>query len=170
MISTIRCGKTFLFSILMLILASCFASGDKESFDAESNKSIEDIFMKSYKEKELQFTLTADRGFSHDSTEDILLFNPVYRRAAGDSVVIEADSCLSGKDRIVYYGNVKVAFEDSMVLYTDSLAYFIETDSSMTEDSVLIEKNSNKMKSKGFAGSSGFKKIKFLDRVVLYDE
>jgi len=170
MIFTTKYGKIFLFSIFIFLLFSCSSERPDDFIQSDREKSVIDIFMKSFKEKELQFTLKAEKGFSLDSSDGYILFCPVYRRERGDSIVICSDSCMSSKEEIIFMGNVIVEFEDSMVLYTNSLVYFIDTDSSITEDSILIEKSSNKMKSKGFVGSSGFGKIKFLSKVVLYDE
>jgi LPS export ABC transporter protein LptC len=154
----------------MLLILSCSSKGSETSLMTGNEKTMSGIKMKSYKEKELQFTLDAQSGYSTDSSDNYTLIKPLYKRVTGDSIRVHSDSCISGKTEITYYGNVIVEFEDSMTLYTDSMRYFTESDSAITEDSVLIIKNNNKMKSKGFAGSNGFNKITFLGKVVLYDE
>ncbi|MGE3063179.1 MAG: LPS export ABC transporter periplasmic protein LptC [bacterium] len=171
MIFTIKCGKTFLVSVFVLLAAvSCRAKAENEKLSLIGDKRVNGVVMSSYADSTLKFTLVSDSGRSSDSTESFILFKPVYRREEGESVTVASDSCLSGSDVITYYGNVRVDFEDSMVLLTDSMVYYVKSDSAMTEDSVLIVKNSNKMRTKGFSGGEGFKKIVFPERVVLYGD
>lgn len=171
MISIIKCGKILLAELFILILAaSCSGGKPSDRINSSSEKSFKSIKMRSYKGSVLNFSLFSDSGKSVPSGEDFILYNPFYVREEGESVTVSSDSCLSGRDVITYYSNVTVNFKDSMVLYTDSMTYFVDADSAVAEDSVLIQKEKNRMVTKKFIGKDGFKRIEFPNRVMLYGE
>lgn len=171
MIFTARCGKTFLASVIIpLLLASCSGKAPAQGAETDAEKRVKEMIINSYSDSILTFTLSADSGRSADSSGNFMLYAPVYERKSGEKVTVESDSCLSGKQTISYFGGVTVRFEDSMILYTDSMVYLVREDSASTGDSVLIEKEKNKMKTRGFSAGEGFKRIVFPDKVVLYGD
>ncbi|MEO0237489.1 MAG: OstA-like protein [candidate division WOR-3 bacterium] len=116
------------------------------------------------------YSLKSDTGYYIDSLKMYVLKNIEYIREDGENVKIFADSSYVYEKSIEYFGNVKVLFSDSMVLYTRFLYYNIESDTLRTEDSIIIEKKSDKMLTKGFVCFDNFKKTIFLSPVLIYDE
>lgn len=116
------------------------------------------------------YSLKSDTGYYLDSLKMYILKNIEYVREDGENVRIFADSSYVFEKSIKYFGNVKVLFSDSMMLYTNSLHYNIEFDTLRTDDSIKIEKKNDKMLTKGFVCFDDFKKTVFPSPVLIYDE
>ncbi|MEO0288494.1 MAG: LPS export ABC transporter periplasmic protein LptC [candidate division WOR-3 bacterium] len=116
------------------------------------------------------YSLTSDTGYYIDSLKKYVLKNIEYTREDGENVKIFADSSYVYDKSIEYFGNVKILFSDSMVLYTKFLHYNIESDTLKTQDSIMIEKKNDRMLTKGFVCFDNFKKTVFLSPVLIYDE
>lgn len=128
-------------------------------------------FKSDYYENNIKvYSLKSDTGYYIDSLKIYILKNIEFSREDGENVKIFADSSNVHEKSIEYFGNVKVLFSDSMILYTKFLYYGVESDTLRTEDSIMIEKKSDKMLTKGFICFDNFKKTVFLSPVLIYDE
>ncbi len=159
-------GRILIFSALFLTACNTVQNNDHRDYDGV----IVNMHMETYKNSTPDYTIDAESVFTYSDT--LTIMNKVhFMNAEGESEVkIDSDRAFKTDSSLVYKGHVHVYLEDSMVMYTDSVYYSLLNDSVLTEDSILIVKDKNRMKTKGMRTDSEFTRIEFYNPVVIFDE
>lgn len=159
-------GRILIFSILLFAACAGPQTGNTPEYDGL----MFNMSMKAFRDGKPDYTIDAESVFTYADTMTVM-HNIHFMNAEGQSdVEITSDRAYKTDSCLTYKGNVTVFLEDSMILYTDSILYSLVTDSVMTEDSILIEKDENRMRTKGMLTDCDFNRIVFYNPVLIYDE
>ncbi|MDY6787101.1 MAG: hypothetical protein SVK54_03135 [candidate division WOR-3 bacterium] len=156
-------GKISVISLLIILTAGC---SRQENARAPAENMIAGVTIRSFKNDSADYTLDADTAYlSGDSLK--ILKNVMFKRR---DITIISDSSFMSDSFISYMSDVKIYLEDSMNLFTDYIIYSIYNDSVKTEDSLLIQKDNDFMKTRGMDTDINFNSIEFRNPVIIYDK
>lgn len=156
---------------ILLLTASCSSGGAEEGAAAPFRKVFINSSMRSFTEGSEDYSIRADSAFQSDSSDNLLMKKVVFMKFSQDDTVrIVSDSCINGDSEIVFMGRVRVDMKDSMQIFTEAIVYMSAKDSAMSEDSLLIRKSGDKLKTKGFISDGSFKRVDFPNPVIISDD
>lgn len=172
MIFSTEYGKTLINFLLFasILISSCTGGQPEEKESLSYRKVFINSSMRSFIQGAEDYSISADSAFQSDSSDNLLMKNVLFMKfAEGDTVSIVSDSCMSGDSEIVFMGSVKVEMKDSMQIFTEMIIYKSAKDSAVSDDSLLIRKRGDKLKTKGFTSDGSFKRVDFPNPVIITD-
>jgi len=171
MIFSIEFGKMLISAIFFsFLLLSCEGEGGENRASSSFKKVFENTTMKSFSKGVEDYSISAKFAYQTDSSENLLMKKVVFVKNTDSSFVsINSDSCISSDEQLIFLGAVKIETEDSMKIFTERIVYIINSDTVRSDDSILIFKNNDRMKTKGFISDGSFKRVFFENPVIISD-
>jgi len=164
-------GKTLISALfLSFFLFSCGGGSETGGSSSPYKKVFENTTMKSFSKGVEDYSINAEYAYQQDSSENLFMKVVRFVKNTDSSfVTINSDSCISSDEKLVFLGAVKIENEDSMKIFTEKIVYMIKSDTVFSEDSLLILKNNDRMKTKGFISDGSFKRVLFSNPVIITD-
>ncbi len=156
--------KKYFFLIIILLFVFC--NNNSQTKNIKYKEFIVKMKNIAYKNNKQDYILKCDTAYSYNDSA-MYLFGIEF---INEDIKILSKKAIKTDTSITYLDSVKIYLEDSMDIFTDSLFVSFSNDSVKTDDSLLIIKDDNTMKTKGMLSDINFKKIEFYNPVIVYGE